>query len=135
MKASIASVCLAFAMVQVVIAGRGVVLCLEPGGDVKVESAASGGCAECPADGSSAPDDTSARPEGAACACVDVALDAWTAMIRIEDLAAQLLLAPPMAAVEPPSPPCLSTGVTSAWPPVAAALTAHSLVGTTVLRI
>jgi hypothetical protein len=75
------------ALAQVAVAAPGLVLCIEPWGEVRVEAAAASDC--CPEDGEAAEAAGPVASEGPACGCVDVALDT-SATSRGKELAAEL---------------------------------------------
>jgi hypothetical protein len=134
MRAHLASLCLLVAVAQTVIAGRGFVFCIEPGGDVSIEAAGADAC--CPTEGGG----TDAPAAGAAseppCPCVDVAFDPSTAVNRSDELNPDLhgsILALPgtqLVVLRQPLPigACAPDALQRAAP-------ARLLVGTVVLRI
>ena len=131
MRAHLASLCLLVAVAQTVIAGRGFVFCIEPGGDVSIEAAGADACCPGEAGGTDAP----AAGESP-CPCVDVAFDPSTAVSRSDELNPDLhggVVALPgteLAVLRQPLP-------TGAFAPDALqrAAPARLLVGTVVLRI
>lgn len=99
MNALIAKLCTLLALAQTAFAAPGLVLCIEPCGEVNIESAAAGGCSDCPDGEDEVPAPESAVEQVPSCSCVDVALDTSTTS-RVRDLAADLGAFDPALVVE-----------------------------------
>ncbi len=129
--------CLMLMLAQSATAGRGFVLCTEPGGAVKLEVAAGDPCASCTAPGGADGSGTELQ-DGPRCPCIDVSLDRWTDRGRIERVAsgAQPPERAPACEIPHPAPlPDAALCLAAGRHPAPVPDTARGLVGTIVLRV